>query len=319
MQPQYQQGGYQQPMYQPQAGYVQPGYAQPQQMYGQPQFQPAPGYAQPQIQMAHVQPQPYAEQAHAQEHQALVEQVHAPKKIKGFERLEARSGVFIKQKLSVGEVITGCDTENVYYVYPTNNEGDKKNKKIFKAKEKSGCCVRQCLSANCRPFKLKISLVDDDENTDGEPFLVVDRPCKCTWLCFNRPEMLVSYIEDGSSQFLGRIKDPWNCCDLVLDVFDKDGNMKYKIDGSCCQLGLFCKWPCEACETIDFDIKTPSGDRIAGLQKRTPGFLKAMLSNADNFSLQFPHNATAEDKALLMCAVMFLDFRHFEEKSKGIL
>lgn len=316
MQPQYQQGGYQQPMHQPQLGY-----GQPPQQYGQPQFQPQPGYGQPQIQMTAVQPQQYVEHVpgHGHEHQPLVGEAYAPKKIKGFERLESRSGVFIKQKVSAAEVITGCDTENVYYVYPTNSEGDKKDKKIFKAKEKSGCCVRQCMNADCRPFKLKINLEDEDENVDGEPFLMVDRPCRCTFLCCNRPEMLVSYVENGSSSLLGKIKDPWNCCDLVLDVFDKDENLKYQINGNCCQLGLCCKWPCEPCQTIDFEIRTPSGDRIAGLQKRSAGCMKSMLTNADNFSLQFPHNATAEDKALLMCAVMFLDFRHFEEHHRGLI
>lgn len=272
------------------------------------------------------QQQPYQGHFPVQGHeqQPLVEPSFAPKKIKGFERLEARSGIFIKQKMSVAEVVTGCDTKNVYHVYPTNNEGDKKDKRIFKAKEESDWCARQCLNADCRPFKLKITLENESEeenavnNGGDDTFLFVHRPCRCNFCCCNRPEMLVHYVENGQSQYLGKIRDPWNCCNIILDVHDKEGNIKYKIDGNCCQLGLWCRCPCEPCQTIDFDIKTPSGDRIAGIQKRTPGCCKAWISNADNFSLQFPHNATAEDKALLMCAVMFLDYRHFEEHHRGL-
>jgi hypothetical protein len=39
-----------------------------------------------------------------------------------------------------------------------------------------------------------------------------------------------------------------------------------------------------------------------------------MMSAADNFAVHFPSNATPEDKAMIMCAAMFLDFRYFEEK-----
>jgi len=53
---------------------------------------------------------------------------------------------------------------------------------------------------------------------------------------------------------------------------------------------------------------------VSTLQKRSPGCAKAMFSEADNFACHFPANATAEDKALIMSAVMFLDFRYFEEK-----
>jgi len=239
------------------------------------------------------------------------------KKMKGFDRLEARDGVFIKQKMDFAEVLTGCEVENVYYVFPLSKDGDKKGKKIFKCKEKSGCCAKQCMSAECRPFQLKINLVDEDEELDNEPFLLLDRPCKCTCYCCNRPELTVTYVEDGKNEYIGKIRDPFSCCNIVLDVHDKDSNVKYNVDGSCCQIGMHCKGPFECCETIDFDIKIPSGDTVAGIQKKSPGCAKAAISNADNFSLNFPSGCTKEDKALLMCAVLFLDFRYFEEKQNN--
>ena len=41
--------------------------------------------------------------------------------------------------------------------------------------------------------------------------------------------------------------------------------------------------------------------------------MKAWLSDADNFSLVFPEGSNAEDRALLMAAVIMLDFMYFEE------
>jgi len=253
-------------------------------------------------------PQQYAPQQYQQ----------APKDKKGFERLAERDGIFIKQKFDALEAITGCEKGNTYYVFPLSKDGEKKGKRLFKAKEKSSCFAKQCMSGDCRPFQLKVNLESTSEETDNEPFLLIDRPCKCTCLCFNRPEITVNLVEDGQNVYVGKIRDPWTCCNIINDIYDKDNNLKYKIEGSCCQIGMHCKGPFACCETIDFDVKTPSGEVISTIQKRSPGCLKALVSDADNFSINFPPNATPEDKALLMAAVMFLDYRYFEEKGGAV-
>jgi len=231
----------------------------------------------------------------------------------GYQKLQELEGVFIKQKLEVLEVVTGCETENKYYVYSLGKGGEKKGRKLFKCKEKSSCCARQCMSGDCRPFKMEISYATRGEDEDYVPFLRLERPCKCTCLCFQRPEVFVTLVENGQNEYLGKIKDPWNCCNMEFNVYNKDDTNKYNIEGSCCQLGVWCQWPCEACQTIDFDVKSPSGEVISSLQKRSQGCCKTMISDADNFLLNFPRNATVTDKALLMSSVLFIDFRHFEK------
>jgi len=304
-QPGFQQPGYQQPGYQ-QPGYQQPGYQQP--GFQQPGFQQS-GFQQPGFQQPGVQPIVQQQEVKPDPNKK------GPKK--GFQRLEERDGIFIKQKFDWAEAFTGCEQENQYLVYPANKEGDKKGKALFKLKEKSGCLSRQCLSAECRPFQVTINTVDTEyEELDNEPFLKIDRPCKCTCYCFNRPEITLTWCENGKDEFIGKIKDPLNLCNLVVDVYDAHNNLKYKIDGSCCQLGMHCKLPCEPCQTIDFDIKSPSGENVSTLQKRSQGCLQSAMSDADNFSVFFPPKATKEDKALIMAAVIFLDFRYFEENPK---
>jgi len=75
--------------------------------------------------------------------------------------------------------------------------------------------------------------------------------------------------------------------------------------------------PCESCQTIDFDIKTPSGEVISTLQKKAPSCMAAMVTNLENFLIHFPQNATKEDKALIMAAVLFADYRFFQSGKKG--
>ena len=41
--------------------------------------------------------------------------------------------------------------------------------------------------------------------------------------------------------------------------------------------------------------------------------MKALVNDSDNFSLVFPEGSNAEERALLMGAVIMLDFMYFEE------
>jgi len=238
----------------------------------------------------------------------------ASQKKKGWDRLKDRQGIFIKQKLDVAEAIFGCEQANTYYVYPLGNDEEKKGKKFYKCKEKSDCLAKQCLTGGCRPFVLHVNIEDDDEEIDNTPFLMLDRPCKCTFFCFDRPEMSIRYVEDGRNDYLGKVRDVFICCGVRFEILDALNNLKYVINGSVCQWGMWCPAPCDQCENITFDIQSPSGEVISTIKKKSPGCLNAMVSDADNYAINFPNGATKEEKALLMSAALLLDYLYFEEK-----
>jgi len=93
--------------------------------------------------------------------------------------------------------------------------------------------------------------------------------------------------------------------------------MKYQILGDCCQLGIFCKCPCEPCQTIQFTINDGAGKAIAVLEKRRKGCFQALVSDADNFFMEHPAIANGEDRALLLGALMMLDFNYFKRGDAG--
>jgi len=128
--------------------------------------------------------------------------------------IESFSGIFIKQKVELLEVVTGCETKNKYYVYERGQDGSKLGKKILKCKESSGCCARNCMSGDCRPFKMKCTNLFNDNKI----CLEMVRECACTFMCYNRPEMKVYYTEEGNSVYLGKVIDVFSCCDFVFEV-----------------------------------------------------------------------------------------------------
>jgi hypothetical protein len=231
----------------------------------------------------------------------------------GLNRLNFLKGIYIKQKPQYFENI--CDRENAYYVYQQAEDGDKIGPKMFKAKEKSGWCVRNCMHPNCRPFD--VNVLHEDGPHMGNKIFHYQRECRCTCLCFNRPEMEIIHVENGANERLGKVTEPWYCCDRGIKVFDANDQFTYEVVGGCCQLGFFCPMPCEPCQIIDFDIKNANGEKISAMQKRSPGCVQAALTTADQFTLTFPADADPKKKALLVSSVILMDYAYFENKQKN--
>jgi len=238
----------------------------------------------------------------------------------GWEKLAERNGIFIQQQFDILEYVSGCETENRFHIYPISNDGDPKGRQIFKAREKSSWCARNCMHPHCRPFNMMISNQDPlSEEIDGSQFLKLERDCALTICCFNRPLMTVQNVEKGAAEYLGQVRNPWLCCELGGDVYNNQDNKIYEIRGTSCQSGVLCNTcPCDSCQQVHFDVKGPSGEVLSTLDKRSSGCLAAYLAvNTDMFTLTFPINASREEKALLLASVLLLDFTYFDQKDKN--
>lgn len=232
-------------------------------------------------------------------------------------KLGNMNGAFIKQKIDLLEVLTGCNRNNKYEVFDMQN-GERKGKPLFLYREQSGCCSRMCLPADCRPLDMYVDNIQYGNDQD-EVCLHINRPCKCTIYCFNRQEMQLNWIEKGQQKYLGKIVDPWDCCHYSFKVLDEEDKEMYIVKANCCQLGFQCgQFPYEACQTIKFDILEPSGDTVVGqLIKKGKGYCVDMFDlGFNNFKIDFPKNANWKARALLITCAVFIDFMMFEDNKK---
>ena len=254
----------------PQQGYPQQGYPQqgmPQQGYPQ-QGMPPQGYPQqgmPPQGMVGVpgQPIPQGQQP------VLMVPANPFNLMDGYQKLMSVKGVNIKQKIELLEALTGCETENKYIVYAADDSGEKLKQTLFKAKEKSSCLARICLSGDCRPFKVKVEHKADGgayNTNDEQDFLKFVRKFKCTCCCFQRPSLEVYYVEKGQDKYLGRVQDPCTC-NMFFNVYGPNDELLYTIFGECCQIGIWCPFPCESCQTVNFEVRDANGNKISDLQK----------------------------------------------------
>lgn len=226
------------------------------------------------------------------------------------------TGISVQQKFDLLEAMTGCDQQNTYFVHELRPDGQKKKKKLFMCKEQSGWCARNCMSADCKPFKMIVKKHVTDEDWEGnDDVFRFERECQCTCMCCNRPELKIFYIENGQNKYLGKVVDACDFVNHTYKVYNDQDKIAWYIQAGCCQLGLCCKCPCESCEKVVFELW--SGDKEVPrepiLKRGSGSCLKNAISTVDAFTVPFPQSALWTDKALLMASALMIDFMMFEE------
>ena len=214
----------------------------------------------------------------------------------------------VRQEPALLERLTGCVTRNHYHVFLSTPYG---LKYAFKCNEQSSGCARCCLSANSRPVKIILRHVISFQQYDGDMakvFINVDKPCKCACCCFCRPYMDVRLADNG--QQLGIISEPCTCCDVDMEVLDTAGNLRYDINGDCCQLGLCCGPSLKKLANVNFEIKE-NGYTVGAIRKLTSS-LGEFFTKADSYEVVFPEKATPSEKLLLILATLMIDYQNFE-------
>jgi len=155
-----------------------------------------------------------------------------------------------------------------------------------------------------------------DASFDKSPFLYFERDFKCSFLCLERPELKVYSTEGGSGRvYLGKIINPFKCCDLICNLYDNSDMVKYTIIGSCCQCGVLCEGP--FCQEAQLDIKSPDGQTVGQLKRVKASILQNCFTTTANFSCTFPTQASAAERALFIAATIMIDFTYFEKKQKN--
>jgi hypothetical protein len=227
---------------------------------------------------------------------------------------------YVRQQYCLFEMMTGCDTANVYDVYSRNQFGQITF--LFRCKEESSCCSKVFCSGQDRPLRMNIKHVQNlmiGDPTMIPNFAYFDKPFKCTCMCFNRPYLEGFYCNNESNpRKFGKINFPFTCCDCspYFETEDLNHNQGFKIYGGCYQCGLWCG----CCADAKFGIyKSDCSDMVEQNQvgtviKKKGDVLTEMFTKVDNFEIVFPTLCSPEDKLLLIGSTIMLDYLYFEEE-----
>lgn len=211
----------------------------------------------------------------------------------------------INQRFDFLEAFTCCENRSVFDIVAVDGNGVYKY--LFKAKEESDWCIRNCCPSNARSFKMNIYHVvyGPYGETAKRLFAQFDRPWTCTFYCLGRPVIHGNYIDN--SQPIGMTREPCTICSPEFTVSDKTGKIKYILELDCCQAG-FCIGRCY--EAIINVIDANTRQIVGSIIKKES--CEECFGDFSQYNVLFPPNASPEDKMSLIGSVLFIDYRYFE-------
>jgi hypothetical protein len=190
---------------------------------------------------------------------------------------------------------------------------------VAQSLEDADCCCRIFCSP-IHPFKMRVQ----ELSTDAE-LLTVDRPTRCAaggCKCCCYQEISVS----SGGQELGNVKEDCYYCVPAFTVTAAGGEELYKIHPPTCCGGMCMNCcaegnPCcgKGCCKVPFWVfnagqANTNGDapHIGKILKKPKSLGTELLTDANAFTIDFPEQATADEKALLVGTSIFLNAMFFE-------
>lgn len=220
------------------------------------------------------------------------------------------TGALVNQEPAYLEADGQCSSPNVYHVFIQSPKG---LKYAFKCNEISSCCARCFCSADTRPLTMDIKHISSPQefNADlAKTYFNIEKPCNCPFFCLCRSYMEVRNVETDKK--FGKIRHPCKFCGTGFELIDGENNLKYTIEGGCCEAGLCCCGTCSKSTNVQYRIMQDGNQN--GLITKTPSKGYEKYTNADSYTVQFPNKATPEDKMLLIVASLMIDYQYFEKK-----
>uniref|UniRef100_A0A336LHY0 CSON014425 protein n=1 Tax=Culicoides sonorensis TaxID=179676 RepID=A0A336LHY0_CULSO len=209
----------------------------------------------------------------------------------GLEALQSLDHLLVKQKVELLEAFTGFETNNKYAIMNIQNQA------IFFAAEDNDCCTRNCFGS-VRPFEMQIF------NQEQKEIIHLSRPLRCAGCGF--PCCLQKLqVCSPSGELFGTVQEDWSFFSIEFSIKNASGETVLKIQRSGCFL--------ECCSDVKFDVKSLDGVIVGHVTKQWSGLAKELLTNADNFGIQFPKELDVKIKAVLLGACFLIDFMYFEQ------
>ncbi|XP_068200348.1 phospholipid scramblase 1-like [Palaemon carinicauda] len=215
----------------------------------------------------------------------------------GLEYLAQLDTVLVKQKCEVFEILPGCETNNQYIL--KNNSGYE----FFRAVEHTNYCLRH-VCGSIRAFDIAFLDHEDQE------ILHLSRPFRCNSFCCPAFTLQTIEVSCPPGNPLGTVSQEWSFCTPLaskFSLFNASGDKVLRVIGPTCTSGCG--------DDVKFKIVTAHGSaQIGSITKKWQGYCNESLSEADNFSINFPIDLEIRSKALLLGAMFLIDFMFFERR-----
>ena len=203
---------------------------------------------------------------------------------------------------------------------------DEDNKKyaayhLFNTKETSPPCSHDCCANQAREIDINIfnlTLEPEEKSRKVQKFVTLKKPCRCAFSCFCSCCTRPTFFVDTPIDHLGKIVEIRTSCDPVINIIDINDEISYVISTKGCNCGYCCRDQCcdaRKCASCEFYIYDGDMQNKIGLITKDHKSGKKMMPDYDQLKVTFPPVTSCQDKILLVCASLVLEYLYFQNLS----
>lgn len=201
-----------------------------------------------------------------------------------------------------------ADIEFEFLVHAKVNEnGTSTEKLLFTILQKSPCCQVNCLAAKFREMELTLGKVVSTSKAEiVQSYHQHKANVNCCNSCCFEPKIYMNHPQASPNPVLRGPSACQTCWEFIISAFDDQGqNLKYTLNGSCCQCATLCPCCCGMC--FDFVYAINSGEtkqqigntHILNRCHRKQG---CCADHTNFIQINFPEGSSTEDKMKLIYA-----------------
>ncbi len=133
----------------------------------------------------------------------------------------------------------------------------------------------------------------------------LEKRARCSFLCFFKPEMIVTLVEESKDEKLGKIVNSTAICDsFKVKIFDASDVLRFVIKGDCCNCmhgPLYKK----------MSICDPFGNVVSKV--RIEEDTRFRYGGGCEFFMDFPKDSNGADRALLIAGILMIGKSFFDD------
>ena len=233
--------------------------------------------------------------------------------------------VYIDQFYKLSDLFVICP---IYYNYRISlcyeknfSEGKEKNTAyhLFNTKEISPSCSHNCCPNQARQIDINIfNFILNSKDKRVQKFIKLTKKYRCAISCLCACCSRPTFVVETLIEMLGQIIETRTATDPVIHVLDINEDIIYIIKATFCQCGFCCRDECcgsQKCSSCEFTIYDEEGKEEKGKIKKGHRNGNKVLPDYDQIEVTFPEDASCQNKVLLMCAALVIEYLYFQNFS----
>lgn len=233
--------------------------------------------------------------------------------------------VYIDQFYKLSDLFVICP---IYYNYRISlcyeknfSEGKGKNTAyhLFNTKEISPSCSHNCCPNQARQIDINIfNFILNSKDKRVQKFIKLTKKYRCAISCLCACCSRPTFVVETLIEMLGQIIETRTATDPVIHVLDINEDIIYIIKATFCQCGFCCRDECcgsQKCSSCEFTIYDEEGKEEKGKIKKGHRNGNKVLPDYDQIEVTFPEDASCQNKVLLMCAALVIEYLYFQNFS----